>query len=300
MRVMTRGSALVCLLAAMALTGANVPVGKTIVVEVPVYVFLFFRFALAALALALIVRGEEGPRLLEMKLVQARDLVLTGMIGMIGFTVFLFEGLTRTAASDAGIITATLPAVAAVLSVLILRERINWRGIASIGLAVAGVAVIQVDGGGGGVRTLVGNSLVVGAVLCEAIFVILSKRLVPPFRPIRLALGANLVGLVLSLPLAVAQGTHFDPLSVRPMIWALGAWYALSSSVFVLLLWYRGLPRVEGSIASLTSSAIPVTALLVSAVALGEVISPARIVGATLVIVAIAIGTTAGRDRTQS
>jgi drug/metabolite transporter (DMT)-like permease len=39
---------------------------------------------------------------------------------------------------------------------------------------------------------------------------------------------------------------------------------------------------------------MPVTALLVSAVALGEALNPLRIAGATLVVVAIVLGATEG------
>ena len=99
------------LIAAMALTGANVAFGKAIAVAVPVYIFVLFRFVVASLALAPMARGEPGPKLLQMSLGEWRDLALMALLGMVGFTVLMLEGLKRTAAADAGIITATLPAV---------------------------------------------------------------------------------------------------------------------------------------------------------------------------------------------
>ena len=75
-----------------------------------------------------------------------------------------------------------------------------------MGLAVAGLMLVQAtSAAAGGGTSLVGNLLVAGAVLCEASFVILGKRLAPPYRPLRLALGANLVGLVLAIPLALCS-----------------------------------------------------------------------------------------------
>src|SRR5262245_35878441 len=59
----TRLAAAGSLVAAMALTGANVGFGKVIVAAVPVYLFVFFRFLVASAALLLVVRGEDGPRL---------------------------------------------------------------------------------------------------------------------------------------------------------------------------------------------------------------------------------------------
>src|SRR6202008_4029217 len=107
--------------------------------------------------------------------------------------------------------------------------------------AVAGLVLVQATSMRAGASNLLGNLLVGGAVLCEASFVLLGKRLGPPYRPIRLSLGGHLVGLILSLPLAVMELRSFDPASVRPEMWALGIWYSLAASVICLWLWYRGL-----------------------------------------------------------
>src|SRR5262245_55522549 len=60
------------------------------------------------------------------------------LLGMIGFTALMLEGLRRTSAADAGIITAMLPAVAARLGVAALRERLSLRQAGAVALALAG------------------------------------------------------------------------------------------------------------------------------------------------------------------
>ncbi|MBX9590482.1 MAG: DMT family transporter [Hyphomonadaceae bacterium] len=287
---LSRLAAAASLLAAMTLTGANVAFGKAVVAEFPIYVFVLFRFAVATAALLLVAGAESGPRLKDMTQGQRRDLVLMALFGMVGFTVLIFEGLKRTAAADAGIITATLPAVVALLGVIAIGDRLSRPQAGAVVLAVAGLILVQASGAASGTSTLLGNLFVGGAVLCEASFVLLGKRLAPPYRPLRLALGANLVGLVLSLPLALMELPTFDPASVRPAMWALGVWYSLAASVICLWLWYRGLPHVETWLAGLTTAAIPVAALGMSALYLGETIGPARLAGAALVIGAIVLG----------
>jgi drug/metabolite transporter (DMT)-like permease len=202
----------------------------------------------------------------------------------------MFEGLKRTGAADAGIITATLPAVVAVLGVALAGDRLSRPQGLAVGLAVAGLLLVQASGAASGPSSLVGNLLVGGAVLCEASFVVLGKRLAPPYRPLRLALGANLVGLVLSIPLALAELPGFDPGSVAPGMWLLGIWYALAASVICLWLWYRGLPYVETWLAGLATAAIPLAALAMSALYLGEAIGGWKLAGAALVIAGIALG----------
>ena len=219
------------LLAAMALTGANVAFAKAIAVAVPVYMFVLFQFALASAALALIVRGEKGPRLAQMTGAQRRDLLLMALVGLVAFTAFMFAGLKRTAVADAGIITATLPAVVAALAMACSGDRPSRLQLASIATAVAGLLLMETAAAVGGTSRLDGNMLVGGAVLGEALFVILGKRLAPPYRPLRLALGANLAGLLLAAPLAVTDLRGFHPLSVTPALWLLGTWYALAASV---------------------------------------------------------------------
>jgi drug/metabolite transporter (DMT)-like permease len=287
---LSRIAAAVSLCAAMMLTGANVAFAKAIAAEIPVYIFIVFRFATASVALALLVGGEAGPKLKDMNQRQCGDLILMALLGMVGFTVLIFEGLKRTAAADAGIIAAALPAVVAVFGVLFLRDTLSRRQVAAVLLAVAGLALVQAAGLGGGSSTLFGNLLVGGAVICEASFVFLGKRLTPPFQPLRLALGANVAGLVLSLPLGAMEATHFDPAAVGLGMWGLASWYSLSASVFCLWLWYRGLPYVETWFAGLAMATIPVAALACSALVLGEPIGPAKLTGAALVIAAIALG----------
>jgi drug/metabolite transporter (DMT)-like permease len=292
----SRLAAVLLLVAAMALTGANVAFGKAIVAEVPVYAFVLFRFAVASAALAVMVRGEPGPRLAEMRPSEWRDLTLMSLLGMIGFTVLMFEGLKRTSAADAGIITATLPAVVAIMSVLISGDRLSRSQGFAVLLAVAGLMLVQTTGAARGASTLIGNLLVGGAVLCEASFVILGKRLAPPYRPLRLSFGANLVGLVLAVPLVLIDAPALDLPAIRPAMWLLGVWYALAASVFCLWLWYRGLPHVETWLAGLATAAIPVVALAASALYLGETIDPIKLAGAALVISAIVLGALSSRS----
>ena len=185
----------------------------------------------------------------------------------------------------------------ALLSVIVIGDRLSRAQIGAVALAVAGLVLVQTTGAATGASTLLGNLLVGGAVLCEASFVLLGKRLAPPYRPLRLALGANLVGLVLSLPLALMELPAFDPASVRPETWVLAVWYSLAASVICLWLWYRGLPYVETWLAGLATAAIPVAALGMSALYLGEVIGPARLAGAALVIAAIVLGALASPSR---
>ena len=285
------------LVAAMALVGANVAFGKTLAREVPIHAFLVFRFLVSSLVLWVLARGEAGPRLASMTGAELRQLVAMAALGMVGFTVLMLEGVKRTAAADAGIITATLPAVLALMGVLALGERMTPARAGAVLLAMSGLMLVQAGGGAGGSHSLAGNLLVGGAVLCEASFVILAKRLAERFQPFRLALGANLAGLVLSLPLLALDWGQLDITRFSPQLWALAIWYVLAASVISLWFWYRGLPHVETWRAGVATAALPVAALAVSALALGETLGPARLAGAALVIAGIVAAALSAGER---
>ncbi len=283
------------LVASMALTGANVPLAKALLAEVPADALLVLRFALASAVLAVLVRFEPGPPLLGLTGRQWGAVIVLGLVGSVGFTWAILEGVRRTSGASAGIITATLPAVIALIGIA-LGYRPHRGQIAMIALAVAGVALIQGQPSNGAVDAFAGNALIGLAVLCEATFVIVARGISTRLRPIRLSLGVALVSLGLCLPTGLPAVAQLSPGAIGGATWALFAWYALTASVLCTVLWYRGAAHVEPWAAGLATAAVPVTALAVSALFLGEHISPLQIGGAALVVAAIAAGTLGGRD----
>lgn len=282
-------SPIVLLLAAMAFTGANVPIGKVIIANVPLWDAMAFRFLLATLAL-LPLAGRRG--LQRLRGLEARDwldiLVLAG-VGSVLFTLFILAGTKRTSASAAGIITATLPAVVALLASLVLRAKLSLPALLAVALAVSGLAVMQF-GHAGDTGTLVGNGLVAAAVFCEATFVLVSRRISAQLSPIELSLAVSGVSALIAVPVAAVQFNPAAIAAIDPFIWLLIIWYALAASVFCTILWYAGVGRVAPWQAGIATTSLPLTALFVSVLALGETIDWSKAIGAVLVIAAIIVG----------
>lgn len=295
---MSRPLAMLCLIASMALTGANVPLAKVLVAALPTEVLLLLRFVIASLLLALLVRVEPGRPLRELEAREWASVAVLGLVGSVAFTWAVVEGVKRTSGASAGIILAGLPAVVALVG-LAMGEQLRRGELAMVALAVAGVALIHGQAvhevPAGGASPLAGNLLIGLAVVCEAAFVIAARDISRKVRPLRLALGVALVSLGACLPLGLAGVAQFDATAVEPPIWALLAWYTLTASVLCTVLWYLGAGHVEAWAAGLATAAVPVTALAVSVVLLGETPMPAQIAGAALVIGAIAVGTLAKR-----
>ena len=111
-----------CLAAAMALVGSYVALSKLLVAVFPIFLLAWLRFGIAALAMARWVRRDPGePRLLQR---ERRLLFLESFFGNFLFSICMLFGVARTTALAAGVILASIPAVVAVMSWLMLGERI--------------------------------------------------------------------------------------------------------------------------------------------------------------------------------
>lgn len=219
-------------------------------------------------------------------------LFLQAFFGVFLFSVFLLYGVKYTSATSAGIITSTVPAAIAVLSFFILGERSSVRQAASVCFAVLGIAVISFHGlSGEKESTLLGNTLILGAVISEALFTIYAKKLSGILTPLQMAVGVNLIGFLLFLPFAIREAVGFNFFAVSLSIWLLVVYYSLTASVLSFILWYRGVKKVQAGIAGLFTGFIPVAATLVSVIFLKEYFGLSQFVGMICVLGAIYLGT---------
>jgi drug/metabolite transporter (DMT)-like permease len=88
-----------------------------------------------------------------------------------------------------------------------------------------------------------GFALLMGAVLCEACYVVIGKRLTGNVSPRRISALINLWGLALVTPLGLWQALSFDFDTVRAPTWGLLVFYALAASMVTVWLWMKGLAR---------------------------------------------------------
>ena len=145
--------------------------------------------------------------------------------------------------------------------------------------AVTGVAVLALAGpagapsseaAGGGGQSFAGALLVLACVCCEAVYVVLGKRLTERMPPMRISAAINLIGLALMTPPGLAQAMGFDFAAVAPATWGLLVFYSLSASMFSTWLWLSGLRQVPASHGGVFTIAMPLAASLVGVTWLGE------------------------------
>ena len=266
-----------CLAGSMALVGSYVGLSKLLVAAFPVLLLAWLRFGIAAVAMAHWVRRTPGDAPLTRN--DRWLLFWESFLGNFLFSIFMLYGLLLTSALAAGVTMAALPAAVAVLSRLFLGERIRGRIVLAIACAALGIALIALarggdEGGGGGGGTPAaspwGYALLLAAVVCEAAYVVIGKRLTGNVSPRRISAIINLWGLALVTPFGLWQARHFDFAAVAAPMWALLVFYAIAASMVTVWLWMQGLRHVPSSQAGVFTVMLPLSAALVGVTVLGE------------------------------
>jgi drug/metabolite transporter (DMT)-like permease len=219
-------------------------------------------------------------------------LTLQSFAGIFAFNVLLLYGLGYTSAAEGGIVTSTTPAVAATLAVIVLGERWSGRRTAGVVLVVVGILALNLAGGGLGTRgawPLLGNLLVFGAVVGEAVFVVCSRVAAQRLPPLVVATAISALGFVMFLPVAALEMRAFPLRQLAPSDWTIVAYYGVLVTVVAFLLWARGVARVPASVASVFTGVLPVSALALSHAALGEAITAWHLLAAALVAAGIVV-----------
>lgn len=281
------------LAASMALVGSYVGLSKLLLAALPVFLLAWLRFGIAALAMAHWVRRapHEPP-------LSAHDRALLfwqSFLGNFLFSVCMLYGVLHTSAVAAGVVMAAIPAAVALLSRAFLGECIAPRVAVGIGCAASGIALLALardePGASAPGGPWWGYALLLAAVVCEASYVVIGKRLSARVSPRRVSALINLWGLALVTPLGLWQARGFDFGAVCAPTWALLVFYALAASMVTVWLWMRGLRDVPASHAGVFTVMLPVGAALVGIAVLGEPFGAAHLAAFALALAGVLLAT---------
>lgn len=283
----------------MSLVGSYVALAKPLVAVFPVMLLAWLRFGIGAVAMVRWLRPAPGEAPLTPRL--HRLLFLESLLGNFLFSVFMLAGMRLTSAVSAGVIMASIPAVVALLGLLVLKERVEPRTAMAIACAASGIALLagsrdtaaglQGDGDNAGL----GNLLVFLAVLCEAAYAVIGKALTGSLTPRRICALINLWGLALVTPWGLWAAWRFDFGAVTWGTWALLMFYGLAASVWTVWLWMTGLRSVPAVRAGVFTVMLPLSAAAVGMLALREAPDPIQSLALGLALAGVVLATTPGR-----
>jgi drug/metabolite transporter (DMT)-like permease len=287
------------LAAGMALVGSYVGLSRLLIAVFPVMLLAWLRFGIAAIAMAHWVKRAPGEAPLSRH--DRWLLFWESFLGNFLFSVCMLYGVALTSALAAGVVMAAIPAAVAILSRLFLAERIRPRVMAAIALAGAGIGLLAVSRSGSSGASAadanpIGYVLLLGAVICEASYVVIGKRLTGNVSPRRISALINLWGLLLVTPFGIWQALRFDFDSVSASTWILLVFYALAASMVTVWLWMRGLREVPAPQAGVFTVFLPLSAAAVGVAVLGEPFGSTHAVAFGLALAGLLLATWPQRD----
>ena len=307
----TRLKAYLLLALSMGLVGSYVALSKPLVAAIPVFLLAWMRFGIGALAMPRWLRAPSGEP--AMTPGTKKLIFLESLLGNFLFSICMLYGVSMTSAVSAGVIMSAIPTVVALMSWFFLRERIGLRVWAAIACAGFGIALFSLSTSehathiGRGLEPsfpheniLWGNLLVFCAVLCEAAYAVIGKKLTATLTPKRITALINLWGFVLMMPMGIYTALKFDFCAVTSGTWLLLVFYALAASVWSVWLWMTGLHTVPAAQAGVFTVMLPISAALVGVLALGESLRGLQLVAFGIALTGVLLATLPARARNRS
>ncbi len=288
----------IALALAQAGISINVVTSKYLLDFMPMFMLLASRFFISSVFLALGLKLSKTPMMDpkhprgKLSATDWTNAALSGFFAAFLFNIFFVWGLQHTTATAAGIVGSTLPAIIAICAVWMLKEQLNWPTVISLGLAILGVLIINLDHFEGELNiehTYFGDMLVFIAMIPEAMYSILSRKLAGRMTPLGASLVANVVGFLTLLPCAYfADAIDFS---------AFATWegslifVAAISSLIFFWAWAWGLSFIPATTAGIFGGVMPVVTTLLAIAFLGEDLHWYDILGMLFVFASIFVGT---------
>ena len=243
------------------------------------------RLVVASLALAVVAPwfGLRRPAVRDLL-----PLLACGALGMSAYQLLLNYGEVSVTAGTAALLVSTGPIFVALLAAVFLRERVSARARLGIGVAFAGALVIAL-GQGGGVTLSGGAVLVLAAAVSQAAFFVVQKPLLARYTAFEVTAYAMWLGTVLLLPFGAGVPGAVADAGLEPLVAV--ALLGVGASAVGFIAWAFALARLPVSTASSALYSVPVVAILVALVWLGELPSAASVIGGALALAGVALAT---------
>src|SRR5581483_168169 len=200
-------------------------------------------------------------------------------------------GLHLTTATHTGLIYTLTPLFVFGLSYLLGQMRVVRRDLLGLALGVVGAALIvgapALAGGDTGGATLVGDLLIVGAMITFGLWSFLAEPLIRRYGALATTAWVNVVGAIgllpLGLPALATQDWHVLGPGAAAGLLYIGLVVAGASTLF----WYWAVGRIGPARTIIYANLESFFAVLAAAIALGERVELTAILGGVAVIAGV-------------
>jgi drug/metabolite transporter (DMT)-like permease len=271
---------------AAVLFGASVVAVRVAVREIPPTTLAVLRFGLGA-AVLLTATALVKPELLRL---DRRSLRFVAVLGAIIFTLFPLSfnvGLQFISASRGALMIATMPIWSILLARWIVGERLSTRQVLGVGLSVCGIVIVVAEHGlvlDAGGRALLGDALLLLTAFWGALYGALGKRALKRVHPLTLITYAMLIGTIVLVPFAIAEGIADELGRFHPSLAALMVFLGVPGGAIGFGLWTAALTRLSPTQLAVYINLNPVVAALLGVLLLSETATPLFLLSFVVVI----------------
>jgi drug/metabolite transporter (DMT)-like permease len=290
------------LLLMVLIWGSNYSIVKAAFQEIPPQPFNALRLIVASLVfgIAIVIARRYGRTSVfyTPNPITRRDWLSLFGLALVGHFLYQFSfvgGLARTSVANSALILAMTPVVIAVINAVRGHERVglwHWLGAA---LSVTGIYFVVGRGAGIHAGSLTGDVLMIGGVICWAIYTVGAARLMDRHSPLGVTGLSMAIGTALYVPVVVPQMRHVQWSTVSPATWISIVYSAIFAIVVAYMIWYSAVQKIGGTRTSMYSNLVPIVALAVAVLWRGEPLGASKLAGATLVLAGVAITRAAAR-----
>jgi len=233
--------------------------------------------------------------------VTRQDWIRLAWLGLVGHCVYQFlfvGGLARTSVSNSSLLLATSPVAITLLSSIGGKERIGALHWAGMLLSLFGVYLVVGRGAHATSATLAGDLMILGSVLCWALYTIGARPLMARHSPVGVTALSMLIGAMLYVPLAAPALARVDWPAVSLITWAKIVYSSAFAICVAYTIWYAAVRAIGSARTAVYSNLLPIIAMLTAHFWLHEPVGAAKIAGATAVLAGVAL-TRLGQARLQ-
>ena len=271
--------------------GSNFTVIKAALREMPGPAFNGLRMVLASLVFLALISWRDG-LVRSVRAIPQRDWLPILGLSVLGHGLYQYlflGGVARTSASNSALIFGCTPITVSLLSAWLGHERPGWTRWAGTALSLTGIYFVVGQGARQGTSSLVGDAMIFGAMLCWAGYTVGTKPLLSRYSPIVITGLTMALGTAVYAPGALLWLRDVDLGRVSASAWAGIVYSALFSLVAAYVIWYTAVHKLGGGSTSMYSNIVPMVAMTVAALVLGEPLTTTKLLGAAAILSGVAL-----------
>jgi drug/metabolite transporter (DMT)-like permease len=233
--------------------------------------------------------------------VTRRDWIRLAWLGLVGHCLYQFlfvGGLAKTSVANGALLVSATPVVITFLSTIGGRERIGRLHWAGTLLSLLGIYIVVGRGAHVSGASLTGDLMLMGAVVCWALYTIGARPLMARHSPVGVTALSMLIGTMIYVPLALPNLSRVPWGAVSPITWVKLVYSSLFAICVAYTIWYSAVREIGSARTSVYSNLLPIVAMITASVWLHEPIGWAKILGAAAVLAGVAL-TRMGQARLQ-